>query len=45
LKSVLEAARAHIHPTELQTVVVGDAALIRQPLTELGAGTVQVHEA
>jgi zinc protease len=42
--SVLEAARTHIRPTELQTVVVGDAALIRKPLSELGAGDVQVHD-
>lgn len=44
VKSVLDAARMHIHPTELQTVVVGDAALIRQPLAELGVGDVQIHE-
>ena len=44
VKSVLEAARAHIQPAQLQTVVVGDAALIRQPLVELGVGTVQIHE-
>lgn len=45
VKSVLEAARKHIHPAELQTVVVGDAALIRQPLAELDAGGVHIHEA
>ncbi len=45
VESVLEAARKHIHPPELQTVVVGDAALIRQSLAELGAGAVQIHEA
>jgi zinc protease len=44
VRSVLEAARTHIHPTELQTVVVGDAALIRKPLSELGTGDVQVHD-
>lgn len=43
--SVLEAARAHIHPESLQTVVVGDAAIIRAPLGELGAGAVRVHDA
>ncbi len=43
--SVLEAARTHIHPGELQTVVVGDAALIREPLAELGAGVVHIHDA
>jgi len=45
VRSVLEAARKHIHPAELQTVVVGDAALIRQPLVELDAGGVHIHEA
>jgi zinc protease len=43
--SVLEAAQAHIHPDKLQTVVVGDAAVIRSSLSELGAGPVSVHEA
>jgi zinc protease len=43
--SVLEAARAHIHPEELQTVIVGDAAVIRAPLSELDAGVVSVHDA
>lgn len=42
--SVLEAARTHIHPAELQTVVVGNAALIREPLGELNAGDVHVHD-
>jgi zinc protease len=43
--AVLEAARAHIHPDKLQTVIVGDATVIRAPLTELDAGTVSVHNA
>jgi zinc protease len=43
--SVLEAARKHIHVSELQTVIVGDAAVIRQPVTELGIGSVQIHDA
>ena len=45
VESVLEAARAHIHPEKLQTVVVGDAAVIRSSLAELGAGAISVHEA
>lgn len=45
VESVLEAAQRHIHPPELQTVVVGDAARVRQSLTELGAGAVQIHQA
>lgn len=44
VESVLEAARAHIHPQELQTVVVGDATLIREPLAQLGAGDVLIHD-
>lgn len=41
--SVLEAARKHLHPDELQTVVVGDPALIREPLAGLNAGGVHIH--
>jgi zinc protease len=43
--SVLDAARAHIHPDKLQTVIVGDASAIRAPLSELNAGSVSVHDA
>ena len=43
--SVLAAAKAHIHPEKLQTVVVGDASLVQEPLVELDVGAVQVHEA
>lgn len=45
VKAVLAAAQAHIHPEDLQTVVVGDATMIRGSVGELGAGTVSVHEA
>ena len=31
-------------PAELQTVVVGNAALIREPLGELGVGDFHVHD-
>jgi zinc protease len=43
--SVLAAANAHLHPDKLQTVVVGDAALVGGALAELGAGSVNVHDA
>jgi len=43
--AVLTAAKAHLHPDKLQTVVVGDAALISGALGELGAGSVSVHDA
>ena len=43
--SVFAAARAHLHPDKLQTVVVGDATLVSAPLRELGAGSVNVHDA
>jgi len=42
--SVLAAAQAHLHPEKLQTVVVGDAALVRRSLADLDAGTIQVHD-
>src|SRR5438105_54161 len=32
--AVLEAAKAHLHPSELQTIVVGDARVIRESLAE-----------
>ena len=42
--AVLEAAKAHLHPSELQTIVVGDAGVIRDSVTELAIGDLQVHE-
>ena len=45
VEDVLQAARAHLHPSELQTVVVGDAKVIRDSLAKLQVGDVQVHEA
>jgi zinc protease len=42
---VLEAARTQLHPDQLQTVVVGDARLVRDPIAELQAGDIQVHAA
>jgi zinc protease len=45
VKSVLEAARTHLRPSELQTVIVGDAAVIQKPVAELGIGGIKIHEA
>jgi len=45
VEDVLQAARAHLHPSELQTVVVGDAKVIRDSLAKLQIGDVKVHEA
>jgi predicted Zn-dependent peptidase len=42
-ESVLAAAKAHIHPDRMQVVVVGDADIVRGPLTELDIGPVQVY--
>jgi zinc protease len=43
-ESVLAAARAHIHPDRLQIVVVGDAGVIRAPLSELNVAPVEVYD-
>jgi len=40
---VLLAARSHIHSEELQTVVVGDAGIVRDSLGKLSVGDVAVH--
>ena len=45
VKSVLNAAKSHIQPEKLQTVVVGDASLLRKSLADLDAGVIQVHDA
>ena len=42
---VLRAAQKFLHPEKLLVVAVGDAAAIRAPMEQLGAGTVSVHEA
>ena len=42
---VLEVARTELHPEQLQTIVVGDARLVRDPIAELDAGDIQVHVA
>jgi zinc protease len=41
--SVLKAARTHLHPELLQTVIVGDAASVRSSLTDHSLGEVSVH--
>ena len=43
VEAVLNAARAHIHPDELQTTVVGDARVVRQTITDSRLGDVHVH--
>jgi zinc protease len=44
-EQVLDAARRHLRPDELQVVVVGDPAAVRAPLEALGAGPVTVYDA
>jgi zinc protease len=43
-EDVLAAAQRHLHPDRLRTVVVGDPATIRTPLTALDAGEVRVYD-
>ena len=40
---VLMAARTHVHPEQLQAVVVGDLAVIKAPLEKLEFGPVSVR--
>jgi zinc protease len=42
-EAVLEAATAHLHPPQLQTVVVGDAELIQGSLADSKFGELIVH--
>ena len=42
---VLRAAQEFLHPERLLVLAVGDAAAIRAPMEQLGAGRVSVHEA
>lgn len=44
-EDVLRVARTHLDPSRLQVVVVGDAQAIKEPVSALGIGTVQVYEA
>jgi zinc protease len=41
--AVLKAAKAHLHPELLQTVIVGDAATVRDSLADQNPGEVTVH--
>jgi zinc protease len=41
--AVLEAARAHLHPEQLQTLIVGNAGMVRDSVADLGVGDVLVH--
>jgi hypothetical protein len=41
--AVLRAARSHLHPDELQTIVVGDALVIRASVSDLSVGDLHVH--
>ena len=43
--SVLTAANAHLHPLELQTVIVGDAKTIQSTLVDARFGELLVHNA
>jgi len=43
--AVLNAARTHLHPELLQTVIVGDASTVRDSLTDHSLGEVTVHNA
>jgi zinc protease len=40
---VLQAARAHLHPEQLQTVIVGDAAAIKDSVAAAQFGELQLH--
>ncbi len=42
-EAVLEAANSHLHPPELQTVVVGDAKMIQDSLADPKFGDLLVH--
>lgn len=44
-EAVIEAANAHLHPRELQTVVVGDAKTIQASLADPKFGELVIHNA
>ncbi len=44
-EAVLGAARSHLHPSELQTIVVGDARVIRDSVADLKLGDLHLHGA
>jgi predicted Zn-dependent peptidase len=41
--AVLKAARTHLHPELLQTVIVGDATTVHHSLADYSLGEVTVH--
>ncbi len=41
--AVLQAANSHLHPDQLQTIVVGDARTIRASVSDLSIGDLYVH--
>jgi zinc protease len=43
--AILEAAKSHLHPELLQTVIVGDAAIVRDSLLDTNLGEVTVYNA
>jgi zinc protease len=45
VENVLDAARTHVKPEQLQITVVGNPDLIREPIEALGIGPLVVHEA
>ena len=42
-EAVAEAARQHLHPAEVQVVIVGDAKEVSGPLQDLGLGGLEVR--
>ena len=42
---VLRAAKTHLHPAQMQTLIVGDAAAIRESVASIGLGELRVHAA
>jgi zinc protease len=42
--AVLEAAKTHLHPSELQTIVVGDAKVIRDSVAAVDVGEVHLYD-
>jgi zinc protease len=43
-EGVLEAARSHLHPDQLLTVIVGDAHVVHDSLGELTLGALTIHQ-
>jgi zinc protease len=41
--AVLRAAKAHLHPDQLQTVMVGDAQVIADSVADLNLGELRIH--